>query len=48
MTGSDFEENIEQLAYEQSLVTKLGLDLGDPAVLAGKIAEKGEETNGTE
>ena len=47
MTGSDFEENIEQLAYEQSLVTKLGLDLGDPAVLAGKIAEKGEEANGT-
>lgn len=48
MTGSDFEENIEQLAYEQSLVKKLGLDLGDPAVLAGKIAEEGGETNETE
>ncbi|WP_295163407.1 phage portal protein [Selenomonas sp. F0473] len=26
MTGSDYEENIEQLAYEQNMMTKLGLE----------------------
>lgn len=42
MTGSDLEDNLEQLAYEKSLIEGLGLSIGVPAVLAGK-EEGGEE-----
>lgn len=43
MTGSDLEENLEQLAYEKSLIERMGLSMGTPAVLAGK--EGGGEEN---
>lgn len=46
MTSSDFEENLEQLAYEQSQIDKYNLRLGNPEVLAGKIEEEGSDTNG--
>ncbi len=41
MTGSDLEENLEQIAYEVALIKKLGLDMGNSAVLAGKEEENG-------
>lgn len=50
MTGTDLEENLEQLAYEKKVITELGLDLGNPEVLAGKEAEQdgGDTTKGGE
>lgn len=42
MTGSNLEENLEQLAYEESLIKNMGLNLGNPEVLAGK-EEGGDE-----
>lgn len=36
MTGTDLEENIAQLAYEQKLIEKYGLTQAAPAVLAGR------------
>lgn len=36
MTGTDFEENLEQLAYEQALCEAKGVDTGTAAVLAGR------------
>lgn len=36
MTGTDLEENIEQLVYEQQLINKHGLEVGNASVLAGK------------
>lgn len=38
MTGTDLEENLEQLAYEKQKIQDLGLEMGDPEVLAGKLA----------
>ena len=37
MTGTDFEENLEQLAVEQEIINNLELNIGDPKVLAGQI-----------
>lgn len=45
MTSSDFEENLEQLAYEQAQINKYGLRMGDPQVLAGKEQEEGSDTD---
>lgn len=46
MTGSDLEENLEQIAYEQALIKNLGLDIGNPEVLAGSsLAQGGGDTN---
>lgn len=36
MTGTDLEENIAQLAYEQKLIEQYGLSKSVPAVLAGR------------
>lgn len=43
MTGTDLEENLEQLAYEKQLINGYGLNMGDPQVLAGKGGEKEDE-----
>lgn len=40
MTGTDFEENLEQLAYEKQKTEALGLDMGNAEVLAGKLAQQ--------
>lgn len=37
MTGTDFEENLDQLAWEQERLKELGLPQGNPEVLAGQI-----------
>lgn len=37
MTGTDLEENIEQLALEQQMIKKAGLEEGSSMVLAGKV-----------
>ncbi|WP_432643390.1 phage portal protein [Acidaminococcus sp.] len=43
MTGSDLEENLEQIAYEQALIKNLGLDIGNPEVLAGSsLTQEGD------
>ena len=36
MTGTDLEENIEQLAYEQKLISQYGLEFSSASVLASK------------
>jgi lambda family phage portal protein len=41
MTGSDLEENLEQIAYEQALIKNLGLNIGSPEVLAGSSLAQG-------
>ena len=41
LTGTDLEENMEQLAYEQKMIEKYGLTIGSPEVLA----DKGETTH---
>ena len=41
LTGTDLEENLEQLAYEQKMIEKYGLAIGSPEVLA----DKGETTH---
>ena len=48
MTGTDFEENLDQLAWEQKLITSKGLAIGAPEVLADKKEEneEGGENNG--
>ncbi|MDD3534254.1 MAG: phage portal protein [Candidatus Cloacimonetes bacterium] len=43
MTGSDLEENLEQLAYEKKLIDSLGLPTAQPAVLSGM---EGGDTDG--
>ena len=51
MTGTDFEENIEQLSWEQKKLEELGLPKGSPEVLAGQIltaAQKGGEDDAEE
>ena len=45
MTGSDLEENLEQLAYEQTLIEKQGLKMGNPEVLAGAQKNGGDSSN---
>ena len=35
MTGSDLEENLEQIAYEQDLIKNLGIDEGNPEAWRG-------------
>lgn len=37
MTGTDFEENLDQLAWEKERIEALGLSMGNPEVLAGKM-----------
>lgn len=37
MTGTDLEENLEQLAYEKKVIESLGLEAGNPEVLADKL-----------
>ena len=37
MTGTDFEENVEQLALEQQIIRDAGIATGNPEVLAGKL-----------
>lgn len=43
MTGTDLEENLEQLAYEKQLIDGYGLNMGDPQVLAGEGGDKKDE-----
>lgn len=45
MTGSDFEENLEQLAYERSLREKLGLPV-DISTASADAPEEGGENDG--
>lgn len=40
MTGTDLEENLEQLAYERKKIQDLGLEMGNPEVLAGKLVQQ--------
>ena len=40
MTGTDLEDNIEELKIENEMIMAAGLTTGDPEVLAGKLAEK--------
>ena len=48
MTGTDFEENLDQLAWEMKLIESKGLTIGNPEVLAGKKEdnEEGGENDG--
>lgn len=48
MTGMDFEENIEQLAWEQKKLEELGLPKGNPEVLAGQILTSEPKQGGGE
>ena len=50
MTGTDFEENLDQLAWEMQLLEAKGLTLGNPEVLAGNIlgGTRPEEEKGGE
>ena len=50
MTGTDFEENLDQLAWEMQLIEAKGLTLGNPEVLAGNIlgGTRSEEEKGGE
>ena len=48
MTGTDFEENLDQLAWELKMIESKGLTLGSPAVLAGKDTESEDEQKGGE
>ena len=45
MTGTDFEENLDQLAWEQARIRELGLPESNPEVLAGAMLgnKKGQE-----
>lgn len=46
MTGTDFEENLDQLAWEKQLIESRELHLGNPDVLAGEDEPEGGEGNG--
>ena len=46
MTGTDFEENLDQLAWEQQRLQELGLPQGNPEVLAGQILTQEKEEAG--
>ena len=48
MTGTDFEENLDQLAWELKMIESKGLTLGTPEVLAGKDMESEDEQKGGE
>ncbi len=43
MTGTDFEENLEQLAWEQKRLQELGLPQANTEVLAGQILQTEKE-----
>lgn len=43
MTGTDFEENLEQLAWEQKRLQELGLPQANAEVLAGQILQTEKE-----
>lgn len=46
MTGTDFEENLDQLAWEKERIEALGLSMGNPEVLAGQILKKESKEGG--
>ena len=46
MTGTDFEENLDQLAWEKEQLEKRGLSEGYPEVLAGQLLGAGEQKQG--
>lgn len=46
MTGTDFEENLDQLAWEKERIDALGLQMGNPEVLAGKLMGVGQQEGG--
>ena len=48
MTGTDFEENLDQLAWELKMIESKELTLGTPEVLAGKDMESEDEQKGGE
>ena len=48
MTGTDFEENLDQLAWELKMIESKGLTLGTPEVLAGKDTESEDKQKGGE
>ena len=48
MTGTDFEENLDQLTWELKMIESKGLTLGTPEVLAGKDTESEDEQKGSE
>lgn len=45
MTGTDLEENLDQLQYEKELIEGKGLNLGNPAVLAAEEKPEVETAN---
>jgi len=49
-TGTDLEENLDQLEYENRQIKAKGLSMGNPEVLAGKLlkAEREQEGEGGE
>lgn len=48
MTGTDFEENLDQLAWEKERIEALGLPMGNPEVLAGQLLGAGQQKQGGE
>lgn len=48
MTGTDFEENLDQLAWEKERIDALGLSMGNPEVLAGQSISRGGENDAEE
>ena len=45
MTGTDFEENLDQLAWEKERIEALGLAMGNPEVLAGQMLGASQGTD---
>ena len=48
MTGTDFEENLDQLAWEQACIRELGLPESNPEVLAGAMLGNNKGQGGGE
>ena len=48
MTGTDFEENLDQLAWEQARIRELGLPESNPEVLAGAMLGNNKGQGGGE
>lgn len=48
MTGTDFEENLDQLAWEQERIRELGLPESNPEVLAGAMLGNNKGQGGGE
>ncbi|MBO6236317.1 MAG: phage portal protein [Schwartzia sp.] len=46
MTGTDFEENLDQLAWEKERIEASGLPMGNPEVLAGQLLGAGQQKQG--